>query len=260
MVYAIIQARMGSSRLPGKIFMNFCDKPDIYHVYTRLRQSKKVEKIIVATTNDEKDNKVEIFCKENGISYFRGSESDVLDRFYKCSKYFGIKKTDTIVRITADCPLLDFELVDKLIVFFEKNDFDYVSNVEIPTYPDGLDIEVFKFESLEKAWIEAKKSSEREHVTPYIRENKNVFRIGSYENKCDLSGYRWTLDEIEDYELINKIYEDLYRENEFFLTDDILKLLEKNPDLKKINDKYIRNEGYVKSLKNDIQNEKSDLK
>lgn len=260
MVYAIIQARMGSSRLPGKIFMNFCGKPDIYHVYTRLRQSKKVEKIIVATTNDEKDDKVEIFCKENGISYFRGSESDVLDRFYKCSKYFGIKKTDIIVRITADCPLLDFELVDKLLVFFEKKDFDYVSNVEIPTYPDGLDIEVFKFESLEKAWIEAKKSSEREHVTPYIRENKNVFRIGSYENKNDLSGYRWTLDEIEDYELINKIYEHLYRENEFFLTSDILKLLEENPDFKKINDKYIRNEGYVKSLKNDIQNEKSDLK
>lgn len=258
MIYAIIQARTGSTRLPNKIFMEFCNKPNLVHVYNRVSQSKRIDKVIIATTEQSNDDKVYQFSIEQGIDCFRGSEEDVLDRYYKCCLNLNALLDDTIVRITADCPLIDPNIIDDVIDFYMKNNFDYASNAFEPTYPDGLDLEVFSFRVLKKAWQNAELLSEREHVTPYIKKNRELFKIGSYKNKIDLSHHRWTLDEKEDYELINIIYENLYNKEKIFTTDEILTFLNKNPNLNKINYKYMRNEGYLKSLKEDRKVEKSD--
>lgn len=253
MIYAIIQARMGSTRLPNKIFMEFCKKPNLYHVYNRVRRSKKIDRVIIATTDQSEDDIVYEFCRENEIDCFRGSQEDVLDRYYRCCIDINISQNDSIARITADCPLIDPNIIDEVIDFYNKNNFDYVSNTIETTFPDGLDLEVFSWKTLEKAWVNASLLSEREHVTPFIKKNSEIFNIGNYKNNKDLSHLRWTLDEIEDYQLINIIYENLYTEEGFFGSKEILAFLNKNPDLNKINDKYIRNEGYLKSLKEDRQ-------
>lgn len=259
LILGLIQARTGSTRLPGKILMEFCGKPDLYHVYDRTKKSKKIDEIIVATTDKISDDKVFDYCEKEDIKCFRGSEDDVLDRFYQCCKQRGLSEKDSVVRITADCPLIDPVIIDKVIEYFLENDFDYVSNAIEPTYPDGLDVEVFLFSALEKSWKEAKLPSEREHVTPYIRNNESLFKIGSFKNSVDLSHYRWTLDEIEDYRLINIIYEKLYSQDDVFDTEDILLFLKDNPQLNEINNKYARNEGYLKSLEADKKIESSDL-
>ncbi|MDY0278180.1 MAG: glycosyltransferase family protein, partial [Acholeplasma sp.] len=237
MIYAIIQARMGSARLPNKIFMEFCKKPNLYHVYNRVHRSKKIDKVIIATTVQREDDRVYEFCKKNGIDCFRGSQDDVLDRYYQCCLDLKALPEDSIVRITADCPLIDSSIIDDVIDFYKNNNYDYASNTYEPTFPDGLDLEVFSFQSLKKAWEEANLLSEREHVTPYIKKNSEIFKIGSYKNNKNLSHLRWTLDEIEDYQLISIIYENLYNEEGVFATKEILAFLSTNPELNKINDK-----------------------
>lgn len=259
MILGLIQARTGSTRLPGKIFMEFSGKPDLFHVYNRAKKSKMIDKVIIATTDEKSDDKVFEYCKKENIECFRGSEDDVLDRFYQCCKQQGLSEQDIVVRITADCPLIDPFIIDEVIDYFLNNDFDYVSNAIEPTYPDGLDTEVFTFLVLKKSWEEAKLPSEREHVTPYIRNNEPLFKIGSFKNSTDLSHYRWTLDEIEDYQLINIIYETLYSQDDVFITKDILLLIKNNPQLNEINNKYARNEGYLKSLEADKKIERGDL-
>lgn len=251
MNYAIIQARTGSTRLPNKIFMDLCGYPDIYHVYNRVKQSEKINKVIIATTSSIMDDQVEKFCETNNILCFRGSEQDVLDRFYKCGKRFGLVNSDRIIRITADCPFVDPDIIDILIDLFDKGNVDYVSNTHPSTFPDGLDVEVFGFEALSVAWNEAKLPSEREHVTPYIVNHPEKFRICNYDNSTDLSSLRWTLDEYEDYVMINKIYKALYEDGKIFKMSEILSYIEENPMISKINDKFIRNEGYLKSLQID---------
>jgi spore coat polysaccharide biosynthesis protein SpsF len=157
-----------------------------------------------------------------------------------------------VVRVTADCPLIDPEIVDNIIEMHIHKKTDYTSNTLPPTFPDGLDCEVMQFSALNTAWENAKLKSEREHVTLYIRNHPELFNITNMENDVDISEFRWTLDEPEDYSLIKSIYNLLYKENEMFLTSDILRLFNENPKLKNINSMHIRNEGLLKSLSEDL--------
>jgi spore coat polysaccharide biosynthesis protein SpsF len=242
MIVAIVQARMTSERLPGKVLMKILGKPVLWHVVTRLSWSRLIDKVVVATTTNEKDIPIVKLCREMLIDVFTGSEMDVLDRYYEAAKEYHAK---TVVRITADCPLIDPRIVDRIIRCHleDKERFDFVSNNHPATFPDGLDTEVFSFEALEKAWKKAKKPYEREHVTPYIWDQPEKFRIGNVENNEDLSATeRWTLDYKEDFELIKAIYENLYvaraRKGRIFYMEDVLKLLEHKPGLRDINKKY----------------------
>ncbi|MCX9085017.1 MAG: glycosyltransferase family protein [Candidatus Methanoperedens sp.] len=247
-VVAIIQARMGSTRLPGKVVKEIAGKPMLYHVINRVKHSKELNDIVIATTNLKEDSQILDLASELGVKSYAGSENDVLDRYYRSAI---ISKAEVIVRITADCPLVDPNVIDKVVRYYLINDFDYVGTSIIPTYPDGIDVEVFSFTALEKAWSESKLSSEREHVTPYIWKNLNIFRIGNLKNDEDISYMRWSVDEQRDLEFVRKIYNNLYKKDEMFYIEDILNLLKKNPELEDINKGIIRNEGYLKSIKED---------
>ncbi len=248
MIAAIVQVRMASTRLPEKAMLDISGKPLIWHVVNRLKKSKKLEKIIIATTTNKEDNVISKFSEKEGLSCFRGSVDDVLDRFHQAAKKFNV---DKIVRITADCPLIDPGILDEVIKHFENDKYDYVSNVRPPTYPDGLDVEVFSFISLEKAWTEAKLASEREHVTPYIWKHPEIFKIKNIRYKKDLSKLRWCVDNLEDLKFIRMVYKMLYKEGKIFNMNDVLALLEKHPEIAKINEKIKRNIGYTKSVEED---------
>ena len=247
-VVAIIQARTGSTRLPGKVLLRLEDKTVLEHVILRVEQSKRVDRVVVATTDSIVDIKIAELCKSLGVDCFCGSENDVLDRFYKAAKRFS---ADHIVRITADCPLMDHEIIDQVVGEHLLKQADYTSNTIKVTFPDGEDVEVFTFEALEKAWQEAKLVSEREHVTPFIRGRSDIFTFQSVENDVDLSSKRWTLDDPEDLEFARKIYETLYPQDNLFGLRKILDLLEEYPELEQINSHIGRNEGYKKSLRED---------
>lgn len=230
--------------------LNILGRPVIWHVINRVSKAKLIDGLVVATTINSKDDILEAFCKENNISVFRGSEKDVLDRYYQCAEKYNIKN---IVRITADCPLHDPHIIDLVIQKYKNGSYDYISNTNPPSYPDGIDVEVFSFSALENAWNNAKLSSEREHVTPYIKKNINSFRVGNVQNEIDLSGLRWTLDQEEDFRFIQTVYKELNgSKNDIFYMHDILELIDRHPELIKVNSDIIRNEGYLKSLKNDM--------
>lgn len=231
-IVVIIQARMGSTRLPGKIMKDLCGKPVLWHIYNRLSYSKKKNKIVIATTGNKEDDIVEQFCKENNIHSYRGSESDVLLRYYESAKLYC---ADIIIRITSDCPLIDPQILDSMIEQFDTINVDYLSNLLMRTFPRGLDVEIFTFHALEKAHQEAKKVYEREHVTPYFYQNPGIFSLYNYQNKIDYSFHRWTLDTEDDYKLIEKIYEKLYSKGQIFFWNDVLYLFEKFPGLYEIN-------------------------
>jgi len=246
MIGCIIQARLGSTRLPQKILMNIDEaNPTLFYVINQLNYCKKIDKLVVATTDLKEDDLVEEFVKNLGIACFRGSEKDVLDRYYNCAKEFEF---DVIVRITADCPLIDPEIVDKIIENFDSKTEDYISNTLKNTFPKGLDVEVFTFEALEKAWTESKLSSDREHVTNFIR-NNSTFKIKNYENEENYSEYRWTLDRTEDLEFIREIVKRIQKRP--ILMKDIISILEQEPDLSKINYNIDPNEGINKSKHED---------
>ena len=253
MIIAIIQARVGSTRLPGKVLLDLHGKPVLWHVIKRVSHSKKINKVIVATTTLKEDNPIEELCHKEGISFYRGSSDDVLNRYYNAAQNIHSKgeHLDFVVRITADCPFIDPEIIDTVIETMVTNNYDYISNALQPTYPDGLDVEIFTFNALIEANNNARLPSEREHVTPYIIKN-NSFRKYNFPNQKDLSHMRWTLDEPEDYQFIQKVYNYLYDEKSLFHMQDILNLLSKYPELETINKKYQRNEGYEKSLEHDV--------
>lgn len=248
MVAAIIQARFNATRLPGKVLKKLLDKTLLEQMIERLKRAKTLDKIIVATTDNLEDGKVADLAKKLGLDFFRGSENDVLDRYYQAAKKFGVD--DVVVRLTGDCPLIDPELVDKVVDFYKKNkeEFDYASNVHPPTFPDGMDVEVFSFKAMEKAWHFARLPSEREHLTAYIVNHPEIFRIGNWRAEEDFSGLRLTVDNEEDFLLVEKIYQLLYQDNKFFTLNDILKLSESQPSIFLINQHMQRNEGYLKSL------------
>lgn len=248
---AIIQARMGSTRLQGKILKKICGKEILLHIVDRIKECKLIDKIVIATTEKSSDDEVEAFCKRNNIEYFRGSEDNVLERFFKCADKHN---ADIIVRVTADDPLKDPKVIDKGLSIFLDNKYDYVSNTIKPTYPEGIDIEIFSFQALIKAFNEASLESEKEHVTPYIWKNAEKFNVYNFENNVDLSYMRWTLDTEDDFNFINKIYQELYQDNKMFYMQDVIDLLNLKPELMEINAGHIRNEGYIKSINQERRN------
>lgn len=244
----IIQARMGASRLPDKVLMPLAGKPVLEHVIRRCQHAKLADKVIVATTLDSQDLAVSDFASSLGVCAFRGSTNDVLDRFFQTASLFGLQH---IVRITADCPMIDPDIIDEVIaLYFEKNS-DYASNALTETYPDGQDVEVFGFRALQEAWHKARLTSEREHVTPYIRRHKTFKRCNLF-CKSNLSQHRWTLDEPLDYQKLSAIFEVLYPQDPFFHMDDVLNFLAENSEINRLNSSIKRNEGYQKSLLKDL--------
>lgn len=244
---AIIQARMGSTRLPNKVLLDLHGKTVLEHVINRVKKSKYIDKVIVATTIEEKDLAIVKLCSELNTQVYCGSVDDVLDRYYQAAKLF---KPKNVVRITADCPLMDPGVIDSVVKAHEINLCDYTSNVIEETFPDGEDVEVIKYNTLNEAWEDSKLASEREHVTLYIR-NNSKYSKHSVISKINYGDKRWTLDTEDDYRFISKIYDDLYPVNQLFSMKEVLELLEKCPELEYINNKIIRNEGLIKSLKND---------
>lgn len=249
MITAIIQCRRGSTRLPDKIIKEVCGKPILWHQIERMKQSRLIERIVLATTVSEDDSLLEDLGRHWGVDVFRGSEEDVLERFYQAALKF---KGETIVRIPGDCPLIDPKVVDKVIDAYIKNfpGYDYVSNTIKPTYPDGQDTEVFSFKALEKTWREAKKDFEREHVTPYLYRSGR-FRTFNIRNDIDYSDLRWTLDEEQDLKFIREVYKRLYKEEGIFYMEDVIRLLKEEPSIMKINKGMARNEKFVKQLQED---------
>jgi glutamate-1-semialdehyde aminotransferase/spore coat polysaccharide biosynthesis protein SpsF (cytidylyltransferase family)/predicted dehydrogenase len=243
-VVAIIQARMGSSRLRGKSLAEIEGRPMLWHVIQRVKRARLVDRVVVATSTAPADAAIEKMCQENDVPCYRGSENDVLDRFYTAARG---EKASQVVRITADCPLIDPEVIDRVVRRFQRGDLDYASNAMVRSYPDGLDTEIFSFSALERAWHEASKTSEREHVTPYLRSEK--FRTANIENNSTFTyqHYRWTVDEAEDLEFIRLVYK-AFRFKESFGMADVLQLIEKNPGLEKMNSEIVSNRGYYKSL------------
>lgn len=237
-VVAIVQARMGSTRFPGKVLESVCGKTLLRHVVERTKKANKIHKMVIATTSTDLDNVlVDEAVKIEGVDIFRGSEEDVLDRYYRAARE---TKAELVVRITSDCPLIDPVILDSMIGLFlrkitDNSPVDYLSNTLIRTFPRGLDAEVFPFEVLEKAFNQAKEAFQREHVTPYIWQNPDMFRLECFKNGEDLSFYRWTVDEKEDLHLIREIYKELYHEGRCFLLNEVLELFKQRPQLLKIN-------------------------
>lgn len=244
MKLALIQARMGSSRFPGKVLEDLSGHPMLWHVVNRVRRARSLDSVVVATTDEASDDAIARFCEQEGINCFRGSEQDVLDRFYQAAK---ANAADVIVRVTADCPLIDPAVIDKVVERFDRGDCDYASNAMRYTYPDGLDTEVFSFAALERAWREASKPSEREHVTPYLRTEH--FRTANVESEIPLAPahYRWTVDHPQDLQFVRKVYEAFSANGEFGFRQ-VYELLKERPDLATIQAETITNEGYYKSL------------
>lgn len=245
-IMAVIQARMSSTRLPGKVLMEIGGKPALYHVVNRVRKAAAIDRVIVAASRNPADDSLQSYCETLDVVCFRGDENDVLDRFYQAAVQYP---AGVIVRITADCPLLDPSVTDRVVQAFLDERCDYASNTLICTYPDGLDVEVFTFQALERAWREARLLSEREHVTPYIKKHPEIFRLKNVKHDCDLSSLRWTLDEPADLEFIRAVYDGASRE--FFGMEEILSWLQSHPELGRINQGIQRNEGYQKSLRED---------
>ncbi len=230
MITAIIQARLNSSRLNKKILLKIENKNLLEHLFSQLSHSTQIDKKIIATTINKIDDEIENFAKLQNITFFRGNPLDVLDRYYRCAKFFNL---ETIVRISGDAPLIDPSIVDKTIEYYKKNNFDYVSNFFNRSYPIGTEIEIFSFKTLEKCWMNAKKSSEKEHVTPFIYNNPELFKIGHIEYKKNISHLHWTVDQIEDFKFVELIFKKI--KNRPILMDDILELLENEPELLEIN-------------------------
>lgn len=247
MIGCIIQARTGSSRLPGKAMKLLDGKYSILHyVINQLKYSKLLDDIIIATTDLKEDDVIVKFAQENGFKYFRGSEKDVLDRHYQCAKKFEFS---TIVRIPSDKPLIDPHIVDKVVQVFLTSKYDYVSNFLQYTFPFGTEVEVFSFEALEKTWKLAILPSEREHVTPYIYNHRDKFKIFNVNNSENLSHLRWEVDREKDLEIVKRIVERI--KTRPIVLKDIMNLYALDPTLFNINKNDDPNEGYLKSLKED---------
>jgi len=247
-VAAIIQARVGSTRLPRKVLKKIVGKPMLWHVIERVKKARLIDEVVLATTTKKEDKVLLELAKRSGTKSYAGSEEDVLDRYFQAATRFG---ADSVVRVTSDCPLIDPEVVDKVVRYFFDGGFDYVSNTVKLSYPDGLDVEVLSFRVLKEAWDKARLSSEREHVTSYLKNHPEIFKIGSVENEEDLSHMRWTVDEERDLKFVREVYKRLYREGEVFYMRDVLDLLRKHPKLMEINKGIARDEGYLKSSRED---------
>jgi spore coat polysaccharide biosynthesis protein SpsF len=241
---AILQARMSSTRLPGKVLKLILNKPMLMRQIERIQRSSLIDELIVATSVEKSDDILADICIRNGIKVFRGSLDDVLDRFYQAAKLFN---ATNIVRLTGDCPLAEPSLIDYIIKSHIDTCADYTSNTIHPTYPDGLDVEVFSYSALKVAWGESNLKSQREHVTPYLYSHPEIFKLNSIEHDHNLSSLRWTVDSQADFDFVEEVYSKLYPTNNFFNMEDVFSLHNQNP-LRNLNSNQIRNEGYLKSL------------
>ena len=248
MVIAILQARTGSTRLLGKVLKTIKGKTLLELYLNRVKPSKLINKIVVATTDLEQDNRIEELVVRLGFECFRGSEKDLLDRYYKCACKYN---AEVIVRITPDDPFVDYQIVDRGISIFLKNNVDFVTNHLTPTFPEGLDVEIYSFSAIEKLWHQATLLSEREHVFPYIQNHPVEFRIINFTQEGDFSHLRWTIDYECDFEMTKVIYEHLYDQKNIFLQRDILQLLQKNPEIAEMNAHIQRKEGVNRTRTND---------
>ena len=250
---AIIQARTSSSRLPGKVLKSLPYDSDISvleQVIRRIKKTKFINEIIIATTQDVEDNQIVEIAEKEDVKCFRGSLNNVLERYYKAAKENNI---DIIVRITSDCPCIDFKIIDSLISEHLKNKNDYTSNTLKRTFFHGADAEVFNFKTLETAFINAENDFEKEHVTPYIyKSHPEKFKIQLLESKTDMSDIRLTLDTQEDYALLCAVFDYLYENNNFFHSKEILNLFKIKPWLKLINKKIIQKKIF-NSLEEEIE-------
>lgn len=249
-ILAITQARLGSSRLNEKVLKTINGETILEIHLKRILKSKLITKLKVATTTEEGNEKITSIASKLGLETYRGSIDNVLERFYFTALP---ENPDWVVRLTSDCPLIDAEVIDKVINFAISQNLDYVSNTMDPTFPDGLDVEIFKFSALIKAYKEANLKSELEHVTPYIWKNStfkkgSIFKSDCYKNDIDYSSIRLTVDTIEDFLVIERLINLLGIDKTWI---EYVNTLNENLDIKMINDKYSRNEGYEKSIKGD---------
>jgi spore coat polysaccharide biosynthesis protein SpsF (cytidylyltransferase family) len=247
-VVAIIQARMGSTRRPGKVLEKVLGEPLLGHLLVRLRSVKELDDIVIATTDHESDDVLVQWTSSNNVKCFRGSQYNVLSRFYDCAYE---NDAQIIVRVTADDPLKDPVVVSHAIkLLLKHSELDYVSNTIKPTYPEGIDIEVFRFEALQRAFNSAKKKSDLEHVTPFIWNNPKEFRLYNFEAALDSSSVRLTVDYEEDLEVVRKVFEK-FKGHPLVTYQEIVNFLDDNPEIAKINENIARNEGYNNSIMRD---------
>lgn len=248
---AILQARCSSSRLPGKVLKPILGQPMLARHLERLARSRRIDQLVVATSTENSDDALAELCQHQGVAFTRGALDDVLDRFYRAAVPLA---PEHVVRLTGDCPLADPEVIDACIDYHLSGNFDYTTNALQPTFPDGLDVEVMRFSCLQEAWREATLQSEREHVTPFIHQRPERYRIGHFKQPENLSWLRWTVDEPADFQVVDAIYQALYPTNPAFTTADILDYLAAHPAIANLNIDTPRNEGYLKSLAADRQN------
>ncbi len=223
----MVQARTGSQRFPRKVLAEIENKPLLWHVLNRVKRVKDTDQIILITTRKKEDEILLDIAKNSNIHSFAGDELDVLNRHYQCALRY---EADPIIRITADCPLIDPSVVDKIFEIYLEGNYDFVSNCIPPTFPDGLDTEIFSFDALKKMVHISKLKSEREHVTTYIRNHRNEFRIYNYSIEDDFSKFRWTVDTEEDLEVVRKIYS-IMKPKTIFSYKEILNKISNDPRL-----------------------------
>jgi spore coat polysaccharide biosynthesis protein SpsF len=243
MLTAIIQARLSSTRFPRKVFAEICYKPLIWHVTERLKWSKSIARIILATTTNTNDDELFYWAKDNNIDVFRGSEEDVLARYYHAASEY---KAVSILRVTSDDPFKDPDIIDQVYKLYTDEKLEFAYNNNPPTFPEGLDTEIFSYNAIEKAFYESTDPYEREHVTQFFYRHPELFSQKNFSFISDLSNLRWTIDTLEDFSLVTEIYNNLYKENAIFKFGDILKLIEDNPHLSEINNKVQRSAMYKK--------------
>jgi spore coat polysaccharide biosynthesis protein SpsF len=247
----MVQARMGSTRLPGKVLRPILGRPMLWHIVQRVRRARGLDAVLVVTSDRREDDAIRDFCRREGIGVFSGSEADVLDRFYRAGLAHG---GDPLVRVTGDCPFVDPELIARLLQIYQTGSYDHVSvaagagalYLDGGRYPDGLDAECFSFAALEEAWNQATAPSDREHVTPYIWRVPGRFRCTLLKADRDYSELRWTVDHEEDYLMVKRVYEALHREERPFLFKDVVAHLERHPELAQMNRAHIGGEGYAR--------------
>lgn len=238
MIGIIMQARMGAKRLPGKVLKEVDGIPLLQFEYERVKKSKMAQVVVVATTDRQEDQVIEDFCQKFDIPVFRGSENDVLSRYYECAKKFNLT---TIVRVTGDCPLIDPDIIDKTIDFFFQSRGDFTGNTippESSRFPDGSDVEVFSMKSLERAYQECTNAHFREHVTFYFWKENNNFKVTQYTQDKNYSKYRLTIDYPEDLEVISFLIRQLKSEGKFGHLDEVIEILERNKEIKDKNSMY----------------------
>lgn len=246
MFLAIVQARMGAERLPGKVLMDVEGKPLLRYQIDRIMRSKMIDRIVVATSTRDSDDAIVAFCEKNGVECFRGPEEDVLTRFYDCARAFNGK---AIVRLTGDCPLLDPEVIDETIHLYNDMRVDFAANTvppETSTYPDGSDVEVFSMEALTRAYQETTDKTLREHVTFYFWQADNGFETAQLRGEEDWSRYRFTVDYPEDFEVVSFIIQELKQRRSFGHIDEIIQIIDSNPEIKKRNSAYYFGIGWEK--------------